>query len=237
MNVGIAESVFISLVAVAGAVVNAVLAVRARGCDRPSAVARMAVACVELAIGALVFFRLVSPTVGYGLLCLSLVSVYLFNLLREERTRRRRVASLTPRPAADAIPACWVAIAGLSLLMLAPYVLLGEERSAALMVGSCALIMSGIAWRIASAPIQLAGANIEGERIRNRASRSRSAGLTAVLAVGSIFVFISFANAGLPAVLPLQHTLLLVSFITWAGMWAWVALYWRHLCGRLYLAP
>jgi len=188
-------------------------------------------ALAALVVGVLVFRSAIVPVVGYGLLCLSLVSVFLFDLLREERARRRRVASLTPRPPADAVPTFWVAIAGLSLLMLGPYVLLGEERPAAVMVGICALVMAGIAWRIASAPLQLEGNDLVAERVRTRASRSLRAGMTAVLAIGSIFVFIAFENAELPIVLPLQHTFLLVSFLGWLGLWAWVMLYWRHLGG------
>jgi len=201
-----------------------------------SALSRFVVAFVALVVAVVVFVSIMSPVVGYGILCLALVSVFLFDLVRDEHTRRRRVASLTPRPAADAVPSVWVAIAVASVLMLAPYVILGEQRAAALMVGVCAFVMAGIAWRIASAPVQLEGDDIQTERMRDRASRSRKAGLTAVLAIGSIFVFISFVNADLPSVLPLQRTLLLVSLVTWSGLWAWVTLYGRYLDGLSYSA-
>ncbi|MDP9111742.1 MAG: hypothetical protein M3M96_08930 [Candidatus Eremiobacteraeota bacterium] len=229
MNTGIPQSAAISAVAVLGAIVHVVLGIRVGRCDTTSALARFVVAFVALGVAVLVFVPIISPVVGYGMLCLALVSVYLFDLLRDEHTRRRRVASLTPRPAAEAVPSVWVAIAVASVLLLAPYVVLGEQRAAALMVGVCAFVMAGIAWRIASAPVQLEGDDIQTERIRIRASRSRKAGLTAVLAIGSIFVFISFVNGDLPAVLPLQRIVLLVSFVTWAGLWAWVTLYWRYL--------
>jgi hypothetical protein len=97
------------------------------------------------------------------------------------------------------------------------------------MVGICALVMAGIAWRIASAPVQLRGDDVQSERLRDRASRSLRAGMSAVLAIGSIFVFLSFVNASLPTVPPLQRMLPLVSFVTWAALWAWVMLYWRRL--------
>ena len=231
MNTGIVQSVAISAVAVLGAIVNVVLGIRVGRCDTTSALSRFVVAFVAIAVAVLVFVPIISPVVGYGMLCLALVSVFLFDLLREEHTRRRRVASLTPRAAADVVPSVWVAITVSSVLMLAPYVVLGEQRAAALMVGVCAFVMAGIAWRIASAPVQLDGEDIHIERIRDRASRSRKAGLTAVLAIGIIFVFISFVNSDLPAVLPVQRILLLVSFATWAGLWAWVTLYWRYLDG------
>ena len=218
-------------VAVLGALALVVLGIRVGRRDTTSALSRFAVALVAFVVAVLVFVPIISPVVGYGMLCVALVSIYLFDLLREEHTRRRRVASLTPRPAAEAVPSVWVAMAVASVLMLAPYVILGEQRVSALIVGICAFVMAGIAWRIASAPVQLDGEDIQTERIRDRASRSRKAGLAAVLAIGSIFVFISFVNADLPAVLPLQRTLLLVSFVTWAGLWAWVTLYWRYLDG------
>ncbi|MDP9111548.1 MAG: hypothetical protein M3M96_07950 [Candidatus Eremiobacteraeota bacterium] len=229
MNIGISESAAIGAVALLCAIVNVGLGIRAGRCDRTSALSRFSVAFIALVVAVLVFVPIVSPVAGYGVLCLALVSVFLFDLLREEHTRRRRVASLTPRPAAEPVPSVWVAIAVASVLMLAPYVILGEQRAAALIVGACAFVMAGIAWRIASAPMQLEGEDIQTERVRDRASRSRKAGLTAVLAIGSIFVFISFVNADLPAVLPLQRTLLLVSLLTWSGLWAWVMLYGRYL--------
>jgi hypothetical protein len=231
MNLGVSHTVVVCVLALLGAIANAVLGFRALRCDRASGLARIVDAFALLAIGILVFFHAVSPVAGYGMLCLALVSVFLFDLLREERARKRRVASLTPRPAADAVPATWVAMAVLSLPMLTPYVILGEQRAAALMVGLCAFVMACIAWRIASAPMQLEGKDIRGERIRNRASRSQQIGSTAVLAIGSIFVFISFVNSELPVVTPLQSLLLLVSFFAWSGLWVWVALYGRHLDG------
>jgi hypothetical protein len=215
--------------AVLAAILFVVLAARAARCDVGTALSRFAVAAVALVIAMLVFLRVASPVVGYGMLCLALVSVYLFDLLQEERARRRRVASLTPRPAAEATPAAWVAIAAASVLMLAPYVILGEQRAAALMVGICALVMAGIGWRVASAPVLLKGDDVRSERIRDRALRFRRVGLSAVVAVGSIMVFIGFVNRDLPAVLPLQRILSSASFVTWAGLLAWVMLYWQHL--------
>jgi hypothetical protein len=68
--------------------------------------------------------------------------------------------------------------------------------------------------------------------MRDRRSRTRKAGVTAVIAMGSIMVFISFVNYNLPAVLPLQRNLLSVSWWTWALAGAWVILYSVYL-GRL----
>jgi hypothetical protein len=222
-------SLAVSAVAVLGAIMYLSTGLRMRRCDKTSARSRFFVAFVALVLAALVFLGIIAPSVGYGVLCLALTSVYLFDLVQEERARRRRVASLTPRPAAEAAPTVWVAITVASVLMLAPYVVLDEQRTAALMVTTCVLAMAGIAWRVASAPVQLKGEDIQFERARDRASRSRKAGMSAVVALGSVMVFIAFVNVGLPAVLPWQRMLYLVSLVTWAGVWAWVALYWRHL--------
>ena len=187
---------------------------------------RFVVAPFAVAIGLLVALRTLAPVVAYGLLCLAMVSVY---LLREERVQRRRVASLAPRAAVDAAPAVWIVTAAASALMLLPYIVLAQQRAAAVMVGVCTLAMAAIAWRISSAPVQLTGTDIELERARDRAYRSRRAGLTAVLAVGIVFVFINFVNAELRVVMPVQHMFVVVSLLLWAGLWSWVAWYVHRL--------
>lgn len=225
------EGLAVIAVAAFSATLLAVLGVCAAHCDEGLARSRFATAAVMLALAALVFFRLASPVVGYGMLCLAGVSVYLSDLLRQENARRRRVASLTPRPAAEAVPAVWVALGAASVLLLVPYVILGEQRAAALMVGACALVMAGIAWRIASAPVQLRGDDLRSERARDRALRFAQSGLTAVSAIGSIMVFIGFVNAGSLAV-SLQRVLHLVSFVTWVLLAAWVMSCWYYLYRR-----
>ena len=222
---GLTVSAFVAL----AAIIYLGIGLRMRRRDELSALPRFIVAFVGLALATLVLLGTIEPTVGYGVLCLALVWVYLFDLLRAEHARRRRVASLTPRPVAEAVPIVWIAITVASVLMLAPYVIRAEQRDAALMVGICVLAMAGIAWRIASAPVQLKGEDIQFERVRDRASRSRKSGMSAVVALGSVMVFIAFVNVSLPAVLPWQRILYLVSLVTWAAVWAWVALYWRHL--------
>jgi hypothetical protein len=227
----------VSALAVLGAIINAVLGLRSGHCDAASAFSRFVVASVALVIAVLAVVRVASPAVAYGMLCVAFVSSYLFDQFREERVRRRRVASLTPRPEAEAVPTVWVAIAVASVLMLAPYVILGEQRAAALMVGICALVIAGIAWRIASAPVQLTGADIRSERMRDRASRILRTGVSATVAIGSVFFFISFVNSSLAAVLPLQGILRNVSFVAWSGLMAWVMLYWFYLGRQSCPAP
>ncbi len=185
-------SLAVGAFAVSAAIAYALRAVRTGRGDVPSALSNFFAVVASLIIGALVLLHVASAVVGYAVLCLALAIFQLFDLLQDEQVRRRRAASLVPRPAAEAVPTVWVAVAAASVLILAPYVILGEQRGAALMVGTCALIIAGIAWRVASGPVQLRGENIRDERMRDRASRTRKAGVPAVIAIGSIFVFISF---------------------------------------------
>ncbi len=194
-----------------------------------SAFARYLVAAVGLVSLVLVAFDKVPAVVAYGVLCLALAGVYVADVLRDERARRRRVASLAPRPMIVGVPTAWIVIAAVSPLMLTPYVVLKEQLAAAFMVGFCALVMATIAWRLASAPVQLTGEDVPLERIRDRATRSARVANTAVLAVGSIFVFICFANSGLPVVTPVQRMLPLFSMAVWLGLFTWKMWYVHQL--------
>lgn len=218
-----------SAVAMLAVIVYGVMGIRTRRCDPASARAYFSVAFVALALAMLMLLQVLSPVVGYSLLCLALAGYQVASLLQDERVRRRRVASLVPRPAVEAIPATWIGLAAASTVLLTPYVILGDQRGAAVIVAACAIVMAGISWRIASAPVQLYGENVRYERMRDRASRTRRAGLVAVIAMGSIMLFISFVNTQLLTVLPLQRTLLSVSWWTWALSGVWVILYSVHL--------
>ncbi|MGH7736649.1 MAG: hypothetical protein ACREMP_02085 [Candidatus Tyrphobacter sp.] len=94
--------------------------------------------------------------------------------------------------------------------------ILDEQRIAAAIVAVCTFLMAGIAWRIASAPRQLFGENVRYERMRDRYSRTRKSGVTAVVAMGSIMVFTVFVNSNLHTALPLLRTLQVVSWWMWA---------------------
>lgn len=223
------QNLAVSAVAVLMALVHAVLGARQRRSDPPWARANFLVAFAALALAVLILLQAVSPVVGYSLVCLAEAGFQLFDLLQDERTRRRRVASLAPRPAAETVPTVWVALAVACGLMLAPYVILDEQRGPAFVVAACAFAMASIAWRIASGPVQLYGDDIRSERLRDRASRSGKAGVTAVVAMGSVMAFISFVNYDLSTVLPLQRTLLVVSWWTWALSAVSVVVYSRYL--------
>ena len=119
-----------------------------RGCVKLAA-ARYISGTVALAIGALVILGFVAPVIGYAVLLLSLVSVSAVDLVQEEHGRRRRVASLTPRPRVDGVPAIWTVVAALSAAMVIPYIFEEGDRVAASIVGACTVVMAAIAWRIA----------------------------------------------------------------------------------------
>lgn len=212
MNLPVAAIAFLA------AVVYAFLGLRNRTCDRPYARALFVTALVAFLIGLLALFQIVSPVIGYSFLCLALSGFQLADLLQDEqaRARRRRIAIVAPRPAAELVPTIWVSLAIAAGLMIVPYVILDKQRLAAVIVAVCAFLMAGIAWRIASAPRQLFGEDLRYERMRDRYSRTRKAGLTAVIAMGSIMAFTVFVNHDLHTVLPLLSTLQSVSWWLWA---------------------
>lgn len=212
------QNLMVAAVAFLATMSYGILGIRNRHCDPPYARAFFITALVAFTIGVLVLLRVVSPVVGYSLLCLALAGFQLADLLQDEhaRAQRRRVALLAPHPAADIVPTVWVALAVAAGLMLAPYVILNEQRVAAAIVAVCAFVMAGIAWRIASAPRQLFGEDLQYERMRDRYSRARKSGVTAVVAMGTIMVFMSFVNYDLHTTLPLLRTLQSVSWWTWA---------------------
>lgn len=212
------QNLMIAAVAFLAAVIYGILGNRNRHGDPPYARAFFITALVAFIIACLVFSQVVSPVVGYSLLCLALAGFQLADLLQDEhaRARQRRVALLAPRPAAEVVPTVWVALAAAAGLMLTPYVILDQQRVAAGIAMVCAFLMAGIAWRIASAPRQLFGQDVRYESMRDRRSRARKAGLTATVAMGSIMVFITFANYDLHTVVPLLRTLQGVSWWMWA---------------------
>ena len=221
------ERIAVSAIALLAAAVYGLAGARTSSCSAQSAPARYTVAAVALALLPLCWIGPVPPVASYGVLCMALASVYVVDTLKQERARRRRVASLEPRPPADALPIVWIATAAASAFMLAPYVVLGEEPVAASFVALCALATAAFAWRVATAPEQLAGNDVRAERKADRALRGMRAGVASVLAIGSIMVFMSFENSSLPSVLPLQRTLLSVAQTIWVSFGISIVLWWR----------
>ena len=227
------ERIEIAAIAALVGVVYLVLARRVGRHGEASAAARYAIAAASFVIAALVALGGLAPVVGYSVLCLSLATVFLADLVQEERAHRRRVASLSPRAAADRVPTVWIAITLLATLTLVPYVLGGVDVVPASIAVACALAMVAIAWRVASAPTQLTGEDCQGdpqtEHLRDRASRARRTGLTCVVAIGSIALFIGFVNATPPAVGGLGRITVIEMLLVWAALWVWQAWYVRRV--------
>ncbi|MHB2029912.1 MAG: hypothetical protein ACYCPT_14025, partial [Acidimicrobiales bacterium] len=138
------QNLAIAAVAFLASIVYGILGIRNRHCDPPYARAFFVTAFVAFVIALLEVSQVVSPVVGYSLLCLALAGFQLADLLQDEhaRARKHRVALLASRPVAEVAPTVWVALAAASVLPLTPYVVLNEERAAATIVGICALVMA-----------------------------------------------------------------------------------------------
>ncbi|MDH2909448.1 MAG: hypothetical protein PXZ07_04950 [Candidatus Eremiobacteraeota bacterium] len=206
-----------------------VLALRARSRGEASGPVRFTLASAAFAIAALEALGDLAPVVGYSILCLSVASFFLADLLLDERTRRRRVALLTPRPATELIPTLWIAMTLLSTSALVPYLLGGVAVAPALITAGCAIAMAAIAFRIASAPTQLIGEDPQAERLRDRLFRSRQTGIVCVVAVGTLFAFVTFANETSPTLGGLGRAIYLATTMVWVGLAAWQFWYVRRI--------
>lgn len=223
MTLAVIERFTVGGVAMLTSATYACSGLRQCSCAAVSARARYTAGSVAVAIAILLALDRVSAVVSYGLLCLAIVIVYVADLSQEQSERKRRVASLTPRAVADVTPTVWVAVAAISPLTLAPYVVLREELVPALVVGVSAYAMSAVAWRLATAPAQLAGGDPLSERVHDRCTRYRRAGLSALLAVTAVFVFVSFVNGGLAVVTPVQRALPPLLMAVCVVLWVWVS--------------
>ncbi len=220
------QNLAVAAVALLAASLYTVHGIRSRRCDPPHARALFVTAAIALLITVLMLVKAVSPVIAYGILCLALAGFQLASLLQDERVRarQRRAALLTPRAPADLVPTIWVVLAVATGLMLMPYIALNVQAAAAVIVALCTFLMAGVAWRIASAPQQLFGDDVQYERARDRSSRTRKAGVTAVIAMGTVMVFMVFVNYDMQTVAPLLLTLQDVSLWTWALSGAsWIA--------------
>lgn len=191
---------------------------------RPSAASRYVTAGAAFLAAVAVLSGILSAVIAYGILCVLLVANGVVDLIREERVRRRRAALLRRSRRLDPVLAMWIAIALASALVLVPYAFDTSTRAAAALVAACVVAMAAIAWRIASAPPIPFGDDLAAELALDRQIRARRAGLTCVLAIGTVFVFTSFVpsrEAGME--------LVLASFVAWVGVWLWESLYLRQL--------
>lgn len=231
-----AQRIVVFATAILAGAVYLLTALRVRHGGEASAPARFAIAGFVFVIALLVMMRVLEPVVGYSLTCFSLVAVFFVDLLRDEHMRRRRVAMLKPRSAAEFVPAVWIAVTLLSTLVLLPYIAGGINVTAALISATCAIAMAAIAWRVASAPMQLSGNDPRVEHLRERACRARQVGLTCVVAIGSLALFVSFSIVRPPAFGGLGRITGIEMLVVWAALWIWQVWYVRRISNQTGMA-
>jgi heme O synthase-like polyprenyltransferase len=222
------QQIGVSIVAAFVGIVFLWVGLRVRRHGEVSATARFTIAALGFAIAILVALRDLESIVAYSILCFSMATVYLADLLRDERAHRRRSALLSPRPAAEAVPAVWIVITLLATLTYVPYLIGGIDVVAASISFACAIATVAIAWRVATAPTQLTSADPQAEHICERADRARKAGLACVVTIGTIFCFVVFAHTT-HATPPIAWGLGRITFreleCVWIGMGIWQTVY------------
>lgn len=185
--------------ALMGVVFLAIALRRRAGSEPASAYPVYLFAATGFAIAALVWLRAIAPIIGYDVLCVTPAGFYLADLLEDERERRRRVALLAPRPPVEMVPAIWIGVTALATTAPLLWFVLGsagrvqELIAQALITWLCALAIVAIAWRIASAPMQLTGEDPHAEQLRERVLRARKAAISCAVALGIVNAFITVA--------------------------------------------
>lgn len=196
--------------------------------ERISALPRYAVSGVGFGIAILVFAHIVSPAVGYAIVCLSLAIRAVADLVSEEHAPRRHSALLGRARNIDAVLLAWIAMAAVSALSLIPYVLEGADRVAAILVCACVAAMLLVAWRIASAPPLLAGDDLDAEQVVDRETRATRTGNACFLAIAAVAVFNGFTGP-VEASATSHFSIVVATFVVAAGLLVWKSAYARRL--------
>lgn len=202
--------------------------------ERISPLARFAVSVAGFGTAIVVFAHVVSPAVGYAIICLSLAIRAVADLVSEENAPRRRSALLGRIRGVDPVLLVWITIAAVSSLSLLPYVITGTDRVAAVLVSACVAAILVVAWRIASAPPLLAGDDLDAEQVVDRETRATRTGNACFLAIAAVAVFNGYTNPAEAGAFrfPIVTATLLVAF----GVFVWKSIYARRL-SRTPLAP
>lgn len=144
--------------------------------------------------GVLVMLKVLSPVIGYALLCADLAIVTSQIYLSMRNRSERRAASLQPRTPTTAVPALWYAGAGLSALLSLVLVIYPSLRISALIVTAACAAIIVVAMRTAHMAALLAGDDADIELyIDNRLRWSRVSGLL-VLAYAASYIFIALSK-------------------------------------------
>ena len=181
-----------------------------------SPVARYAVAGLGFAMAGALLAGVVPAAVAYALLCLALVGRCIADQIAEERAPRRRSTVLGRSRRLDPVLMVWIVLAVGSSLSVVPYVLGGPDRTTALVVAACVVVMAIVAWRIASAPPLLSGDDLEAEQIVDRETRALRTGNTCVVMVATSSTFIGLeGDFRMPATLTV-----FVAIFIWKSLYA-----------------
>jgi hypothetical protein len=153
----------------------------------------MGSACIG--VGALVFFRMLEPMVGYALLCAGLAATMSQIYLSMRNRTPRRAAVLQPRTPASVVPPFWyVAALFASIIPLQTWGV-PQLRTGALIVVIASLFVVFVAYRTSSMAALLAGVDPEIEVfVDNRLRWARVSSLL-LLAFAISFAFMGAAEA------------------------------------------
>jgi hypothetical protein len=186
-----------------------------------------ATACALIIIGCIQLAHVLSPAVAYGAICLLLACRVAAGLLAEERQRGRgrRAALLQRAPRIDPILLVWIALAALSVLVVAPSLFTAGQRAAGGFVAVSVVGTVLLAWRIATAPTLLSGDDVEAELAVDRTRRIRRTGLVAMTATAAASVYASFGEG--------SKDLSLVGFALYAAIGVSLMIYLRVASRRL----
>ena len=145
-------------------------------------------------VGVLVLLSMLSPVIGYALLCADFAIVTSQIYLSMRNRGERRAASLQPRTPTTAVPALWYAGAVLSALLSLTLVIYPSLRISALIVTASCLTTLVVAMRTAHMAALLAGDDPDIELyVDNRLRWSRVSSLL-VLAYAASYVFIAMSK-------------------------------------------
>ena len=175
----------------------------------------------SIVFGALVYFRVLQPVIGYALLCAGLAIVTSQIYLSMRNRSERRAASLQPRTVTSSVPALWFAGAVVSALL--PLLLVGNPdlRISSVIVTLACLVVVVVAVRTSNMAALLAGDDPDVEvYVDNRLRWSRVAGLL-VLAFAASYVFIAMGTPALRISPPLLVVVQIASSVLFFGFMIW----------------
>ena len=195
-----------------------------------SAWPRYAIAFVSFGNSGALFVHIIQPTVGYAILCLLLAMRCVADLISEECAPRRHSAFLWRSRSVDPVLLIWIAIAFIASLSVAPSIIEGTNRGAAIVVTACAVMMLAVAWRIASAAPLLIGDDLAAAQAVDRETRVTRTGNTCFFTVAAAGAFNGFTGyAGTSFSAGSNRAVVLAMLIIAALLLLWKSIYVRRM--------